>query len=197
MIQPLAGHRQKGETGKAVQACNDFLRMGPGRSLRDLWRQYNKSEQNQTPTRSWGTLAAWSSRYEWASRAEVYDLQLEADKNERRDEIMASGLALVHERVDKLKWLADFLEEQINEQGEDGVYHNVWLPDVKQIGSGEYAERVDIERFNAALISEYRATLDDLAKETGGRKQRVEHSGDEEGMPIRVFVGGIDLANGI
>jgi len=185
MIKLLAGQRQRNETGRAVQACNDYLRMGPGRSLRDLWRQYNESKQKQTPTLSWGTLAGWSSRYQWAERAEAYDTQLEQQKNQRRDEIMASGLALAHERVEKLKWLADFLEGQIKEQGEDGVYHNVWLPDVKQIGSGKDAERVDIERFNSAIISEYRATLDDLAKETGGRIHRQELSG-QDGGPIAV-----------
>jgi hypothetical protein len=171
--------------------------MGPGRSLRELWRRYNETQRNTTPTQSWNTLAGWSSRYQWAERAEAYDLQLEEQKNQRRDEIMASGLALTHERVEKLKWLAVFLESQISEQGEDGIYHNVWLPDVKQIGSGSMAERVDIERFNASLISEYRSTLDDLAKETGGRKTRVEHGGDEEGLPIRVVIGGISLSDDI
>jgi len=163
--------------------------MGPGRSLRALWRRYNEAQQNTTPTESWNTLANWSSRYQWAERAESYDLQLEQQKNERRDEIMGSGLALTHERVEKLKWLAQFLEGQIQEQGEDGVYHNVWLPDVKQIGSGEYAERVDIERFNAALISEYRSTLDDLAKETGGRIHKQEVSGPDGGGFVIHLVG--------
>ena len=197
MLEPLAGQRQKNETAKAVQACNDYLRMGPGRVIADLWRRYAKSDQESPPTVYLGTLKKWSSYYDWVERAEQYDLQLEEQKNQRRDDIMASGLALTHERVEKLKWLARFLEVQILEQGEDGVYHNVWIPDVKQIGSGDTAERVDIERFNSALISEYRATLDDLAKETGGRKTRVEHGGDEIGLPIRITVGGIDLSNGI
>jgi hypothetical protein len=43
---------------------------------------------------------------------------------------------------------------------------------VKQIGGGQYAERVDIERFNAPLISEYRGILDDIARETGGRRSQ-------------------------
>jgi len=87
---------------------------------------------------------------------------------------MDYGLALDYERVRKLKRLADFLEGQVYERGEAGDYHNVWLPDVKSVGSGELAERVNIERFNGALISEYRAVLDDLAKETGGRAKRLD-----------------------
>jgi hypothetical protein len=70
------------------------------------------------------------------------------------------------------------------EQGEDGVYHNVWVPDVKQIGSGADAERVDIEHFNSAIISEYRATLDDIAKETGGRVQKQQTDLTSGGKPI-------------
>jgi len=120
-----------------------------------------------------GTLNNWSTRYGWQDRAEDYDAELERRKDERAEQIMQSGLALTHNRVEELKELADFLQGQMYEQGEGGVYHNVWLPDVKQVGG----ERVDIERFNAAIISEYRATLDDLAKETGGRVNKTEISG--------------------
>jgi hypothetical protein len=176
MIEPLAGERQRGETSKAIQACNDYLRMGPGRSLRLLHKQY-KDEQKLAPTRILGTLCNWSSRYGWQRRAEAYDAELDRLKTERAEEIMRSGLALAHERVEKLKDLAAFLETQMYEQDDTGAYPNVWLPDVKQIGGGEHAERVDIERFNAALIGEFRATLDDIAKETGGRKQQMEHMG--------------------
>ncbi len=121
----------------------------------------------------------WSERYAWQDRAASYDTRLEDAKNARARDIMETGLALAHERVNKLKSLAGFLEEQMMEKGEDGVYHNVWVPDVKMIGQGQWAERVDIEHFNSAIISEYRATLDDIAKETGGRvvKQETEISG--------------------
>lgn len=99
---------------------------------------------------------------------------MEHQKNERRQQVMESGLALDFERVDQLKRVGHFLIDQIYEQGEDGTYHNIWLPDVKQIGSGNSAERVDIERFNAAIIGELRGVLDDLAKETGGRIKGVD-----------------------
>jgi hypothetical protein len=145
--------------------------MGPGRSLADLARQYHETPQNAA-TLSLYTLQAWSKRYGWQERASGYDVGLESLKNERAREIMQTGLSLTHERVDKLKTLAGFLETQIFEQGEDDEYHNVWLPDVKQIGAGEYAERVDIERFNSAIFEQYRGILDDLAKETGGRKEK-------------------------
>lgn len=152
--------------------------MGRGRSLADLWRRFTESNQDSPPTRSYGTLKQWSKRCAWQQRADEYDAETERQKNERRREVMDSGLALDFERVNELKRLGHFLLEQIYEQGEEGVYHNVWLPDVKQIGSGEFAERIDIERFNAAIISELRGVLDDLAKETGGRRQKHDISRD-------------------
>lgn len=160
--------------------------MGSGRKVSDLWRKYTESDKNTQPTRSYNTLRKWSSEYGWRERADSWDAELERQKNERRRQVMSDGLALDFERVDKLKRLGHFLLEQIYEQGEDGLYHNVWLPDVKQIGSGDSAERIDIERFNAAIISELRGVLDDLAKETGGRRQKhdIAHDWREEARQL-------------
>ena len=191
-VNLLGGERQRSESFRAILACNDYLRMGPGRSLRGLLEQYAKSDQQSPPTRYMGTLKKWSANYGWQERAAAYDAGLEAEKNARAAEIMQSGLAVAHERVVKLKELAEFLDKQMYEVGADGLYHNVWLPDVKQIGSGPDAERVDIERFNAPIIEQYRGTLDDLAKETGGRKQQHEVTG-KDGGPIHVIaIGGVD-----
>lgn len=187
-IALLAGEQRDNESSRAVQACNDYLRMGPGRSLRKLAQKYGKTRQNPAPTDSLNTLEEWSSEFGWQIRAMEYDAGLEAEKNARRRKEFEAGLALDFQRVRALKKLAKFLEGEIftraqkvgaGEEGEQAVseFPNVWLHDVKQIGAGESAERVDIVRFNAALLEQYRATLDDLAKETGGRKQRLEHSG--------------------
>lgn len=153
----------------------------------DLYHYYAETDQYEPPTAVLSTLKQWSARYGWVKRAESYDAELERQKNEYAAEVMHSGLAQAHERVVELKRLARFLLEEMYEQGEDGVYHNVWLPDVKQIGSGDYAERVDIERYNSPLVSDIRGVLDDLAKETGGRKQRQEISGPEGG-PVNITV---------
>lgn len=174
----LAGKRQKRESSRARQACNDYLRMGPGRSLRDLWRRYTSSNtdtQIEPPTRAYTTLRNWSSRYNWSERAEAYDAQLEAEKTARAQEIMQTGLAFTHERVKELKELYALLKKQLYDRGEDGTLHKLWVPDVKQVGSGSHAERVDIERYNSPLIGDIRGVLNDLAEETGGRQKRLEH----------------------
>jgi hypothetical protein len=183
-ITPLSGQLQKGETDKSVQACNDWLRLGVGRSLPKLLENYANSNQKSPPTSSLGTLKQWSLKFKWTERATKFDAEWEERKNAERQAELDYGLALDYERVNKLKRLADFLEGQLFEVGENGDYHNVWLPDVKQIGSGEYAERVDIERFNSSLVSEYRSVLDDIAKEVGGRVKKQEHSGPG-GKPIK------------
>ena len=151
--------------------------MGPGRSLLALHSKYTESIQKLPPTASKATLKRWSGRNGWSGRAEEWDANAEERKTAAYDEAMKAGLALDYERVIGLKRIALFLDEQIYEQGTDGKYHNVWLPDVKSVGYGDFAQIVDIERFNAAIIQQYRGVLDDLAKETGGRVEKKEISG--------------------
>ena len=167
-VMLLVGEREKHETSKAIQACNDYLRLGPGRTVPALFESYSNSSEKLPPTQFFNTLRKWCGCYNWVERASLYDEELERRKTERANQIMTSGLALPHERVVKLKALADLLEEEIDDED------RVWLPDVKQIGGGEFATRVDLVRFNAQLISEYRDTLNDLARETGGRKPSID-----------------------
>jgi hypothetical protein len=99
---------------------------------------------------------------------------------------MESGLALDFERVLKLKALAADLESQIylvdgNFSPDDVRYRpRLWVRDVKQIGGGEHATEAEIFRYNTALVGDFRGVLDDLAKETGGRKLRQEVTGKDD-----------------
>ena len=95
--------------------------------------------------------------------------------------ILNDGYALMHRRVEALKNLSLKLEGYLAEEDK------VWLPDVKAVGTGEFAERVDLVQFNDALIREYRATFADIASELGQRvkKQAIEHTG-KDGGPIEV-----------
>ena len=61
----LAGVAQSGEDAPAIQACNDFLRLGPGRTLRGVLAAYSNMPQEAPPTRSLDTLKKWSRRYGW------------------------------------------------------------------------------------------------------------------------------------
>lgn len=181
-LKLLAGERQANESDKAVQGCNDFLRLGPGRTLKALWRKYGKMRKNAV-TESQDTIENWSRSFGWMERAAEYDSYLEEEKNLKRQQVMSRGLALEYERVEELERLARFLRGEIYHKGETGRNDNVWLQDVKQIGTGEFAERVDIERFNAPIIDQFRGALDDLAKETGGRIKKQEITG-RDGEPL-------------
>lgn len=187
--QPSEEQVQKKESKKAAAACADYLRMGIGRSLAKLHQSYTGTTPTEPPTRTLRVLKQWSSDFGWQDRAEAFDKEIDAAKEQRRKEVMESGLALDYERVIELKRMAALLSGQIYEQGETGDYHNVWLPDVKQIGSGEFAERVDIERFNGEIFSQLRGALDDIAKETGGRKQKTEITGkDGEALTLPISI---------
>lgn len=76
---------------------------------------------------------------------------------------LQTGLALREERVSALKGLAALLLDELCKGG------RLWLPQVKLIGTGRQAARVDYEEFNRDEVNALRALLDDLAKETGGR----------------------------
>jgi hypothetical protein len=193
-VDLLAGERRERESRRAVEACNDYLRLGPGRSLTALLQEYAELDQSRPPTRALGTLKLWSQRFEWQARADAYDAEIERRRQaeqveldrqaaERRREVMQSGLALDFERVERLKRLEALLLLELADVDEQGhpvalKPDSVWAPDVKQIGGGESAERVDIVRFNRAIFETVRGLLDDLAKETGGRKQQLTHGGE-------------------
>jgi hypothetical protein len=156
-VELLAGEKQRGETSKAIQACNDYLRMGSGRSLRDLAKQYHKMPQNATPTRSFDTLGAWSGRYDWQERAKAYDALVDERKTAEAEAVMQEGLALAHNRVKMLKELALKVR--------DAVVSEV-------VAKGKTVEVLD-----TATGHLLRGILDDIAKETGGRVSKQEVTG--------------------
>lgn len=194
-IELLNGLRQKGETDNAVIACNDWLRMGVGRSLPALLETYTENYYIKPPTTVYQTLKTWSMNYGWAVRATEFDATWEARKNAEREAVLGYGLAHDYERVRKLYRLAAFLESQIYELSaadDEGfrTYLNVWMRDIKFGGSGENTKQVDVERFNAPIFEQYRKVLDDIAKETGGRVQKTDVTSG--GKTIIVMSTGMD-----
>ncbi len=167
-VEPTEAQKPSGvESKKAAAACQDYLRMGVGRSLQKLHQKYIKSTSDEPPTRTLRVLAGWSTKFNWVERAKEYDKAIDAEKNERRREVMEEGLALDYARVTELTELYAALKSEFMEGG-------LWFTDTKLSAKGD---TVDVDVFNKPLIDSLRGVLDDLAKETGGRKQKVEHSG--------------------
>lgn len=232
-IELLAGQRYDGETNTAMQACNDWLRMGSGRTIPKLLDSYRQPSAIisgfQPPSTSYKTLNTWSSRYNWPSRAAEFDAGWEARKNAEREAVLNYGLALDYERINELYQLAAFLKAQIYAfvpLGDEAVetpvptesdqsnkapgksdakpsksirgssfphFYNLWVRDVKAVGMGENAKIVDTERFNSPLIEQYRKTLDDIARETGGRVQRQDvTTGGEKVTTPTVYLPAVD-----
>ncbi|KAA3645321.1 MAG: hypothetical protein DWQ07_12700 [Chloroflexi bacterium] len=166
------------ETNKAKQAFEDYFGLGPGRSLQNLHQTYTKAAPDSVPTRHLRTLKQWSSEHNWQERVAEREAALTAEAMEElRETATKTGYALFFKRIADLNVLAELLFDEILTEDKR------WLPDVKQIGAGEFAERVDIVRFNAGLIGRFLDALEALATEMGERKHGVEVTG-RDGGPI-------------
>ena len=69
--------RQAGESPKAHAAFLDYVRMGPGRSLRKLHERYCRQSDVEppsdlAPTKRLRTLQEWSVRFAWQKRLAAY-----------------------------------------------------------------------------------------------------------------------------
>lgn len=156
------------ETAKAMQAFNDYYALGPNRSLDKLYEQYRERPKAEVPTHRRATLAQWSSAHGWQERVMAKDAEIALVQFEEIKRLAAStGYAVWQKRVWDLNRLAETLFEEVQDP------ENRWARDVKGIGRGKNFREVEIVRFNAPLVKEFRATLDDLAKEMGERVQGI------------------------
>lgn len=158
-----------------------YCQLGSKRSLAAIYRKEHRVSRKGTKksVRNSGVPGAWheaSKQWEWEARASAWDadqrVQMVAEYERRKSEILSSGLALNFERIEKLNKLADMLWREVN------TTDKRWVPDVKSVGSGDNAERVDIVRFNSGLIQQFRDTLDDIAAEMGERVRGLKLTGN-------------------
>ena len=94
---------------------------------------------------------------------------------------LKEGFARKEERVRALNDLAERMRKELLEE------NRLWLPQVKSIGTGDSQQIIDFEEFNEAEIKQFRGVLDDIAKEEGERRQKVEHTG-EGGGPLTIEI---------
>jgi hypothetical protein len=108
------------------------------------------------------------SRSQVAYYREKHSIDIEKLRETAEFEALNEGLAKSSERVSLLKRIADRL---VGDLFDDDLF---WTDEVKGVGSGNIAQIVDYEEFNASEIRELRGVLDDIAKEVGGRVQKVD-----------------------
>ena len=176
--------RLKGERAKAYGAFCDYCQMGDGRSLRKLCDEYRGRSDGkpgaEIPTQGGATLERWSSRFGWQERVEEYDLSMREARQADIEKEALTGLATTKNRIHELKKLANDISRMICAEDHDfdishpGHRPFLWLKEVKVIGSGPLAYPANVYRYNSAIIGDYRGLLDDLARETGGRKHLVD-----------------------
>jgi hypothetical protein len=173
-----------------------YLDLGPSRKLLTAVHEYERAEnsrkeRNKPPSKK--VPGSWDDAYklwEWKKRAEARDAwarkSLEAARTAYEQAILSKGYADSYYRIQKLDELAEQLHADLLKP------ERVWLPDVKQIGYGDAAERVDLITFNDALFEQYRRTLADIAAEKGERvkttKNAHEHTGKNGGPMVGIQV---------
>ncbi len=160
-VKLICGDMNQRESAMEVIACNDYLRMGASRSIAGLHRMYLETQPSYDY--SIKTLYHWCWDFQWSVRADEWDNKTEKEKQKVADEAMQTGLAQPHARLRELKHLAQVLRDEIARP--EGLH----IIEEKQVGNGPTAKIIRVKKFNSALIEQYRQTLDDIAKETGGR----------------------------
>jgi hypothetical protein len=85
-------------------------------------------------------------------------------REEFEKEALAEGLSRKAVRIRRLAQLAEKLEAALL----DG--DRLWVQEPKQVG----AQVIDVEKFNAAEVKEYRGLLDDIARELGDRRTKID-----------------------
>jgi hypothetical protein len=102
---------------------------------------------------------------DWYRKTRKIDLGAIAAVDENN--ALTTGLSLKEERVKKLQQLAALMEKDL-------LGGFLWLEQVKSIGAGPFSQVIEYEEFNKGEVDAYRGILDDIAKEVGGRIQRVQ-----------------------
>jgi hypothetical protein len=95
-----------------------------------------------------------------------------AVKKEREITAITAGLSEVDARVSQLEWLNGLLQADLD----GGLYST----DIKMSATGR---TVEVPAFKGQQVAQLRGTLDDIAKERGGRKTTAEVTG-KDGAPI-------------
>lgn len=113
-----------------------------------------------------------AKKYRWIERAAAFDAfqiaEIEQKLAAEKARTLLTDYAVMYRRVAQLNEQAKQLIAMLDDP------NKVWVPDVKAIGSGPDAERVDLVQFNDSLFREIRATFDDIAKELGERVKKAE-----------------------
>lgn len=133
--------------------------LGPLRTMGLAYRKYRAVSGTPSNTTMVGQWSKYAKKYEWDRRAQAWDDSLREEREVEAMEVYSEGLSMAHERVRKLKAVAQKLEDYILDPR--------------------------TTRISPHVIEQYRGLLDDIAKERGERKNVTAITG-ADGGPIRI-----------
>ena len=168
--------RLPGESLTWYQRFERFRLMVPVRSIAAVYHKEQEAKDSVKPRKptsskvpgDWYDIA---KQWKWEERAAAWDAsetaRLEAIIAYEQEQVLRAGYALLHKRVEVLTEVAFQLKKYMDDE------KKVWPVDVKIVATGQgQAERADSEYFNHELFKEFRACLDDIAAEVGGRTKK-------------------------
>jgi hypothetical protein len=185
--------RMEGEPLLWYRRFMRFCLMFPRRSVAAIYSEEHPEETTKDDKRRQNAPGSWyamAKRWQWEERAEAYDAAQFAEEEKIRARVFHSGFALQHNRILALQKQLEDLIAMTTEQDK------VWVPDVKAIGNGPDAERVDLVQFNAPLFTLIDKFTASIAAEMGERIKKTELTGKDGGpMEFEVDWGGGSLVD--
>lgn len=173
--------RMEGEPLRWYARFDRFRLMGWRRSVADVYHKENSVKQRKTALKVPGDWYKTAKQWQWDERVEAWDAHKRVERDRiialEEEEILKAEYSLKHNRIKDLNKLAVLLKEEVEDENKR------WVEDVKAVGKEAYY----VKQFNDAVIREYRATLDDIAKEKGERVKltKSEITG-KDGGPIQM-----------
>lgn len=168
-----------------------FRLMYPKRSIVDVFLEEEVKNtrgeeiRGKPRTEAPGHWYEEAKKWRWKERVAAWDAHWIAEQDEiieeERARVLRTGFAVQHRRIQELDRLVNKLIEMTEDEDK------VWVPDVKAIGNGPNAQRVDLVNFNAPLFTLIRGYQADIAAEMGERVKKKDITVTE--MPPNVLTG--------
>ena len=172
------------ETPRAQAAFNDYLAMGPNRSLEKLLALYREQSgsENSVPTLRMSTLTGWSVAHAWQQRlADIAEAERQA--------IVTQGIADKVERVRGYNERRELMRQVIAERGVDpgmqdvaGGKTGLIVHNVKGVGKGEDFQLIDLYEVDTGLLRELRELEKQAAQELGQWTEKKDITSDGKAL---------------
>ena len=174
--------KMEGESEIWFRRFDRYRLMYPVRSVAAVYQaeKEDADTKNHEKSRACGKWYDIAKQWNWEERAQAYDAYINQEEEQARLRILSTGYALQHRRIEVLSNLTQQLLTYVQDE------QKVWLLDVKAIGNGPLAERVDLVNFNAPLFTTIEKMIKSIAEETGERTKKKDTSTKE--MPPNVYV---------